>query len=67
MSIDIDKGVVILEVPEKQHGPLWRFLNHYSGVVKKYFGIHTVEANARARANSGMWMEREFGEFKFHF
>lgn len=57
MSIDIDKGVVILEVPEKNNqGSLWRFLNHFSGVVKKYFGINATESTARARANSDQIM-----------
>ena len=87
MSIDIDKGVVILEVPEKNNqGSLWRFsfyyffvlqllhpilrfLNHFSGVVKKYFGINATESTARARANSGKCKTEDFklNLFSQHF
>ena len=55
LSVDIDKGVVILEVPDKAgHGTMWRFLNHYSGVLRKYFGMNKIEAESRVRANSGI-------------
>lgn len=55
LSVDIDKGVVILEVPDKTNqGTMWKFLSHYSGVLRKYFGMNKVEAEARVRANSGI-------------
>jgi len=53
LSVDIDRGVVILEVPEKNYqGTVWRFVSHYSGVLRKYFGLNKVESDARARTNS---------------
>ena len=54
LSVDIDRGVVILEVPEKKYqGTVWRFVSHYSRVLRKYFGLNKVESDVRARANSG--------------
>ena len=61
LSVDIDKGVVILEVPDKTNqGTMWKFLSHYSGVLRKYFGLNKVEAEARVRANSGIGMWFKF-------
>ena len=55
LSVDIDKGVIILGVPEKKYQTsLWRFVTHYSGVLKKYFGISQTESDVRTRANSSV-------------
>ena len=49
--------------------PILRFLNHFSGVVKKYFGINATESTARARANSGKCKTEDFklNLFSQHF
>jgi len=66
LSVDIDKGVVILEVPDKTNqGTMWKFLSHYSGVLRKYFGLNKVEAEARVRANSGIDSVGNYSHYVF--
>ena len=52
VSIDVDGGVLILEVPEKQQNKAWRIMSQYARLFQKYLGLQTVENETKLRAGS---------------
>ena len=52
VSIDVDGGVLILEVPEKQENKAWRMVAQYARLFQKYLGFSSVQNEAKLRAGS---------------
>ena len=52
VSIDVDGGVLILEVPEKQGNKAWRIMAQYARLFQKYLGFTNLENDTKLRAGS---------------
>ena len=52
VSIDVDGGVFVLEVPEKKQNKVWRVMSQYVRVVQKYLGFQTAENEANIGTGS---------------
>ena len=43
VSIDVEGGVIILEVPEKKQSKVWTVVSQYVRVLQKYLGYSNME------------------------
>ena len=47
VSIDVEGGVIILEVPEKKQTKVWSVVSQYVRVLQKYLGYSTMDSEPK--------------------